>query len=43
MERKVYGVPEEIDIAVAKGALDAMGVRIDEMTEEQKRYQNSSG
>ncbi|MEO9363949.1 MAG: adenosylhomocysteinase [Nitrososphaera sp.] len=41
MERKVYGVPDEIDRAVAKGALDAMGVRIDEMTEEQKRYQDS--
>ncbi|UVS68433.1 adenosylhomocysteinase [Nitrososphaera viennensis] len=41
MERKVYGVPEEIDLQVAKSALDAMGVRIDEMTEEQKKYQNS--
>jgi adenosylhomocysteinase len=41
MEKKVYSVPEDIDVQVAKSALDAMGVRIDEMTEEQKKYQNS--
>jgi adenosylhomocysteinase len=41
MERKVYGVPEDIDLEVARSALDAMGVTIDEMTEEQKKYQNS--
>ncbi|WP_226987055.1 adenosylhomocysteinase [Candidatus Nitrososphaera evergladensis] len=41
MEEKVYSVPEDIDVQVAKSALDAMGVRIDEMTEEQKKYQNS--
>lgn len=43
MEKKVYGVPEDIDVQVAKSALDAMGIRIDEMTEEQKKYQDSPG
>ncbi|MDW8275144.1 MAG: adenosylhomocysteinase [Candidatus Nitrosocaldus sp.] len=38
MERKVYGVPGEIDRQVALNALDAMGIRIDEPTEEQVAY-----
>jgi adenosylhomocysteinase len=38
LEKKVYGVPVEIDRAVAKMKLEAMGVRIDELTEEQQRY-----
>jgi adenosylhomocysteinase len=42
MERKVYGVPEKIDEQVARYALDAMGITIDEMTREQKHYQNST-
>jgi adenosylhomocysteinase len=42
MEIKVHSVPEKIDRQVAEYALDAMGIAIDEMTEEQKRYQNSS-
>jgi adenosylhomocysteinase len=42
MEAKVHGVPEKIDEQVAGYALDAMGVAIDAMTREQKRYQNSS-
>jgi adenosylhomocysteinase len=42
MEAKVYGVPEKIDMDVARYALEAMDVRIDEMTEEQRRYQQSS-
>jgi len=42
MEPKVYGVPEKLDSDVAKYALDAMGVRIDSITKEQKRYQDSS-
>lgn len=41
MEKKVYGVPEDIDVQVARGALDAMRIKIDEMTEEQKKYQDS--
>ena len=38
MEPKVYTVPKEIDEKVAKLKLDAMQIRIDELTEEQKRY-----
>lgn len=42
MEAKVHAVPEKIDGQVALYALDAMGISIDEMTKEQKRYQESS-
>lgn len=42
MKAKVHGVPEKIDALVAEYALDAMGIAIDKMTEEQERYQNSS-
>jgi adenosylhomocysteinase len=35
---KVYDVPEAIDHEVARLALDAMGVKIDKLTKEQKRY-----
>ena len=38
LESKVYAVPEEIDNEVAWLKLQAMGVKIDELTEEQKRY-----
>ncbi len=38
MERTVYAVPEEIDLAIAELKLAAMGVKIDTLTEEQKRY-----
>ncbi len=38
LEKKVYRVPFEIDKAVAKMKLEAMGVRIDQLTEEQQRY-----
>ncbi|MEM1716114.1 MAG: adenosylhomocysteinase [Candidatus Bathyarchaeia archaeon] len=41
MEPKVYDVPKEIDEAVARLKLKAMGVEIDEMTEEQKKYVES--
>lgn len=41
MESRVYAVPAELDHAVAMAALPAMGVRIDDMTEEQKRYASS--
>ncbi len=34
----VYAVPEEIDEAIAALKLEAMGVKIDVLTEEQKRY-----
>lgn len=42
MELKVHSVPEKIDNDVGSYALDALGIRIDEMTEEQKRYLHSS-
>jgi len=35
---KVYDVPEAIDHRVAKLALESMGIKIDELTKEQKRY-----
>jgi len=38
LEKRVYRVPVEIDKAVAKMKLEAMGVRIDQLTEEQERY-----
>jgi adenosylhomocysteinase len=38
MERKVYDVPEEIDIQVANSALEAMGIKIDKVTKEQRNY-----
>ncbi|MEM2587257.1 MAG: adenosylhomocysteinase [Candidatus Bathyarchaeia archaeon] len=41
MEPKVYDVPREIDEAVARLKLRAMGIKIDEMTEEQKMYVKS--
>ncbi len=38
LENRVYDVPESIDKQVAKNALEAMGIEIDEITEEQKKY-----
>ncbi len=38
LQPKVYTVPKEIDEAVAELKLKAMGVKIDELTEEQKKY-----
>jgi adenosylhomocysteinase len=38
LERRVYDVPSEIDAAVARLKLQAMGVAIDSLTEEQTRY-----
>ncbi len=38
LETRVHGVPEEIDREVAKLKLAAMGVGIDQLTEEQKGY-----
>jgi adenosylhomocysteinase len=34
----VYGVPKEIDVQIAALKLASMGVRIDELTPEQRRY-----
>lgn len=41
MPPKVYSVPREIDETVARLKLKAMGIEIDELTEEQKRYLSS--
>ncbi len=41
MERTLHRVPEEIDVQVARDALAAMGVKIDNLTREQSNYANS--
>lgn len=41
LENKVYSVPEEIDHNVARLKLVSMGIRIDEMTREQREYLES--
>jgi adenosylhomocysteinase len=41
LERKVYDVPEDIDAEVARLKLHAMGIQIDTLTEEQRRYLSS--
>jgi adenosylhomocysteinase len=38
LEKRVYRMPEDLDRKVARLKLDVMGVKIDELTEEQKRY-----
>jgi len=38
MPAKVYRVPKEIDEMVAELKLEAMGIKIDELTSEQKKY-----
>jgi len=38
LEPKVYLVPDEVDIAVARLKLEALGVEIDELTPEQEAY-----
>ena len=40
MERDVYEVPAEIDDLVSKIKLDAMGLKVDTLTEEQVKYLN---
>ncbi len=41
LESKVYPVPEELDIMVASLKLEALGVRIDKLTDEQRKYLES--
>lgn len=41
LEKKVYPVPEELDMTVASLKLEALGVKIDELTDEQKKYLES--
>ena len=38
LDKKVYEVPEDIDKEVARLKLETMGVRIDELTAEQRKY-----
>jgi adenosylhomocysteinase len=41
LEKKVYSVPEKIDKEIARLKLKAMGIRIDTLTPEQKKYLQS--
>ncbi|MGQ9670293.1 MAG: adenosylhomocysteinase [Desulfosoma sp.] len=41
LENKVYGVPEAIDREIARLKLKSMGVTIDQLTDEQKKYLHS--
>jgi adenosylhomocysteinase len=41
LEKRVYGVPEEIDQEIARLKLDAMGIKIDVLTDQQQKYLNS--
>lgn len=41
LERQVYSIPEEIDVEIARMKLETMGVSIDELTDEQKKYLSS--
>ena len=41
LEKKVYDVPEAIDKWIARLKLDSMGVKIDKLTPEQKKYLSS--
>ena len=41
LEKKVYRVPEDIDEEIARLKLESMGVRIDTLTETQKKYLGS--
>ena len=38
LERKVYGVPREIDLEIARLKLASLGVEIDRLTSEQRSY-----
>jgi adenosylhomocysteinase len=41
LERKVYGVPREIDLEIARLKLASMGVEIDDLSAEQRAYLTS--
>ncbi|MDP3741218.1 MAG: adenosylhomocysteinase [bacterium] len=41
LKRQVYALPEEIDNEIARLKLEAMGIKIDELTVEQKKYLSS--
>ncbi len=41
MEKKVYNVPVNVDMSIAELKLDSLGVKIDKLTPQQKRYLHS--
>ncbi|MDY6872859.1 MAG: adenosylhomocysteinase [Chloroflexota bacterium] len=41
LEKKVYAVPTDIDMEIARFKLEAMGAKIDTLTDEQVKYLNS--
>lgn len=41
LEKKVYGVPENIDNEIARLKLSSMGIKIDTLTQEQEKYLSS--
>ena len=41
LEKRVYVVPEDLDASIAKLKLQALGVKIDELTAEQQEYLSS--
>ncbi|MCL0038341.1 adenosylhomocysteinase [Thermodesulfovibrionales bacterium] len=41
LDKKVYGVPEEIDKEIARLKLEAMGIKIDTLTPQQEKYLRS--
>lgn len=41
LEKRVYNVPEEIDIEIARIKLQTLGIKIDEITKEQEDYLSS--
>ena len=43
LENRVYTLPGEIDRDIARVKLETMGIKIDELTEEQKKYLDSWG
>ena len=41
LEPKVYKLPDEVDNEIARLQLEAMGIKIDKLTAEQKKYSES--
>jgi adenosylhomocysteinase len=41
LENRVYGVPADIDAEIARIKLEAMGIKIDTLTDEQLKYLSS--
>ena len=41
LEKKVYGVPQDIDREIARLKMEAMGIKIDVLTDVQKKYLSS--